>query len=237
MESSSDRDVLAHRVTFPARSEISVVEWLTTRNFATGFLFAVSMRSPVTSTYFCKGLLTFCRDGFAGFSTPPFPPHRRCRSAECRSRLPRESPEMLRQIQRPEAMWASPRGGAGAGGGCQAPAVAVVHNKAVPAEPVAAHKAVDTRLEEAAERAAARPGEQPAAATQEAGRSTERGLRRGGGDGRPRYYCRHSGFLRALSAIRAIRFRRWNFVSALWTYPAEHCYLHCIRWKSSIAEA
>ena len=71
-ESSSEREVLAQSVTLAARPSISVDEWFTTTNLATGFLSSVIMRTPTTSTYFCSGLLTFCWEALDGFSSPAF---------------------------------------------------------------------------------------------------------------------------------------------------------------------
>jgi len=66
--SSSEREVLARSVTFAVRSSISVPEWFTTTNLATGLLSSVIIRNPTTSTYFWRGLATFWWAAFAGFA-------------------------------------------------------------------------------------------------------------------------------------------------------------------------
>src|ERR1035437_6757052 len=67
--SSSDFWVRPHMVTLPARPLISAGEWLMIRNFTIGawFLGSLTKRTPVTSIYFCSGLvLAGCPCWFAG---------------------------------------------------------------------------------------------------------------------------------------------------------------------------
>src|ERR1035437_10952650 len=68
--SSSDFWVRPHMVTLPARPLISAGEWLMMRNFTIGawFLGSLTKRTPVTSLYFCSGVVL--APGFAaGLST------------------------------------------------------------------------------------------------------------------------------------------------------------------------